>query len=147
MNSYQFSMDKILDWRSDQEDEARNKVSIMNDQLNKEKLILDNLLKESRKIKKESLFSSGVDSYRRHDMYKELLGEKITQQKRRVEQAEQALNEAKEQLVAAHKNKKVMEKLDEKERTRFTQLQKKEEQKQLDEISTLQYGRNILFKH
>lgn len=148
MASYQFSMNKILDWRQDQEEEARNKLRDLKDQLHREKQYLNQLLQESRKVKNESLFSSGIDSYKRHDLYKELIDNKIIQQKQKVEKAQKAVEVGNELLLQAHKDKKVMEKLEEKEREKFNEFQKKEEQKQLDELSTLQYGRNLLYhKH
>lgn len=145
MASYQFSMNKILDWRLDQEEEASTQVKRLEEELHKEEHYLNQLLQESKKVKNQSLFSSGIDSYKRHDMYKELIDGKIIQQKQKVAKAEQAVETAQEALLQAHKDKKVMEKLDEKEREKFAASQKKEEQKQLDELSTLQYGRSLLF--
>lgn len=147
MAAYEFSMNKILDWRQDLEEEARQKLRTLENEKAKEEQVLQRFLKESRQLKSDSLFSSGIDTYKRHDMYKELLGDKIVNQKQRIAKIQKAIDQAQNQLVQAHKDKRVLEKLSEKEHEKFRDVQKKEEQKQLDELSTLQYGRRMLYKY
>lgn len=143
MQNYQFSMDRILDWRTDQEEEARNHLTALQRQLKIEEDKLNQLLRESRKLKSGFSTSSGIDSFRRHDLYKDLLSDKIIHQKQQITQLTKKVQLAQEQLTQAHRDKKVMEKLEEKEFEQFKELQKKEEQKELDEISTLRYSRRL----
>lgn len=145
LQNYRFSMDRILDWRSNQEEEAQNHLHALQNQLNQEKEKLNQLLKESRKLKSGFSTQSGIDTFRRHDLYKDLLNDKIVHQKQRIAQFEKKVSLAQDQLSQAHRDKKVMEKLEEKELAQFKEVQKKEEQKQLDEISTLQYSRRLSF--
>ncbi|MFL2096469.1 flagellar export protein FliJ [Marinilactibacillus psychrotolerans] len=145
MQPYHFSMEKILDWREDLEEIARKEVKNSENRLTKEKQKLESLLKESRKLKSDNLFKSNIDSVRRHSLYKEMLDENIIQQKLVIKNVEAQLSIVRENLAKANKDKRIMEKLEEKERYVHKEAEKKEEQKQLDEISTLQFGRNFTF--
>lgn len=145
MQTYQFSMEKILDWREDLEEVARKEVKNVEVQLMREKQKLESLLKDSRKLKSDNLFKSNIDSVKRHSLYKDLLDDKIIQQKLAIKDVESKLIIVREKLATANKDKRIMEKLEEKERLLHIDIVKKEEQKQLDEISTLQFGRDFAF--
>lgn len=145
MQEYHFSMEKVLDWREDLEDVAQLKVKEKEEAVNLEKNKLDRIIGESRKLKSEQLFHKTIDHLKRHSLYKDLLDEKIIRQRLAVEKAEQALSQSRQELQSAHKDKKVMQKLEEKERLRFNDSIKKKEQSQLDEISTLSFGRPSIF--
>ena len=145
MQENHFSMEKVLDWRGDLEDVAQLKVKEKEEAVNLEKNKLDRIIGESRKLKSEQLFHKTIDHLKRHSLYKDLLDEKIIRQRLAVEKAEQALSQSRKELQSAHKDKKVMQKLEEKERLRFNDSIKKKEQSQLDEISTLSFGRPSLF--
>ncbi|WP_208558990.1 flagellar export protein FliJ [Marinilactibacillus kalidii] len=144
MQAYQFSMGKILDWREDLEEAAQQEVKAVEMKLSKEQQFLETLLKDSRKVKSDNLFKSDINAVRRHSLYKDLLDDKIIQQKNNIHGVENELKITKEKLQLANRNKRMMMKLEEKERFVHSEALKKEEQKQLDEISTLQYGRNIV---
>ncbi|WP_161878916.1 flagellar export protein FliJ [Alkalibacterium sp. MB6] len=143
MQKYVFSMEKVLDWRSDLEGTAQQVVKEKQEIVRLEEEKLKRMTSESRKLKSEKLFYSSIDNLKRHNLYKEVLNDKITQQRLNVEKANQDLVLAMDSLKEAHKDKKVMEKLEEKEHTRYVDLLKKKEQDQLDEISTLSYGRSF----
>lgn len=135
-------MEKILDWRSDTEEEKKKKLAdVQRDKLQQETLLQD-LIQENIKIKNESLSTTRIDILRRQNLYKVLLDERIVQQKNMLDQAEKALENARIELMSAHKDKKVMEKLKEKEYTLVMQQEKNDEQKQLDEMATLSFGRS-----
>ena len=143
MQKYVFSMEKVLDWRSDLESTAQQVVKEKQEVVRLEEEKLKRMTSESRKLKSEKLFYSSIENLKRHNLYKEVLNDKITQQRLNVEKANQDLVLAMDSLKEAHKDKKVMEKLEEKEHTRYVDLLKKKEQDQLDEISTLSYGRSF----
>jgi len=143
MQKYVFSMEKVLDWRSDLEGTAQQVVKEKQEVVRLEEEKLKRMTSESRKLKSEKLFYSSIENLKRHNLYKEVLNDKITQQRLNVEKANQDLVLAMDSLKEAHKDKKVMEKLEEKEHTRYVDLLKKKEQDQLDEISTLSYGRSF----
>jgi len=143
MQKYVFSMEKVLDWRSDLESTAQQVVKEKQEVVRLEEEKLKRMTSESRKLKSEKLFYSSIDNLKRHNLYKEVLNDKITQQRLVLGKAEKDLALALDSLKEAHKDKKVMEKLEEKEHTRYVDLIKKKEQDQLDEISTLSYGRSF----
>lgn len=141
MGNYKFSMEKILDWRSDTEEEKKKKLAeIQREQLQQEDLLHD-LIQENIKIKNESLSTTRIDILRRQNLYKVMLDERIVQQKNLLDKTEKALEAARIELMEAHKDKKVMEKLKEKEYSFVMEQEKSEEQKQLDEMATFSYGR------
>lgn len=145
MQEYRFSMEKVLDWRSDQEDAAQRLVKDKQQIVLNEHEKLERILSESRRIKNENLFQSSLDHLKRHSLYRDMLDEKIIRQRLTLQKAEQDLELSRASLKEAHKDKKVMQKLQEKEKTRYLDDAKKKEQNQLDEISTLGYGRSPIF--
>ncbi|MCC5890182.1 MAG: flagellar export protein FliJ [Alkalibacterium sp.] len=145
MQEYRFSMEKVLDWRSDQEDAAQRFVKEKEDRVSQEEDKLNRIISESRRLKNENLFHKSVDHLKRQNLYKDLLDDKIIKQRLALQTAEQELITARNQLKEAHKDKKVMQKLQEKEHTRFKDTLKKKEQSQLDEIATLSFGRPSLY--
>ena len=145
MPGYRFSMEKVLDWRSDQEDAAQRRVKDKEDKVRIEEDKLNRILTESRRLKNENLFYKNVDELKRQSLYKDLLDNKIIKQRLALQTAEQELTMVRNQLKEAHKNKKVMQKLEEKEHARFKDALKKKEQTQLDEIATLNFGRPMAY--
>ena len=143
MQGYKFSLDKVLDWRSDKEEQAQRKVGELQARKAEEEMKLERLLKESMKLKAESIFAGNVDSMRQQSLYQELTSQRIIQQKLVIEKTEHQIDEAKAALIEAHKEKKVLEKLKEKNHAAYIQEELKAEQHQLDELSVLQFGRSI----
>lgn len=145
MQGYRFSMEKVLDWRSDQEDAAKRLVKDKEDKVRIEEDKLNRIRTESRRLRNENLFYKNVDELKRQNLYKDLLDDKIIKQRLALQTAEQELLMARNKLKEAHKDKKVMEKLEEKEYLRFNDTMKKKEQAQLDEIATLNFGRSMVY--
>ncbi|WP_423189145.1 flagellar export protein FliJ [Alkalibacterium sp. f15] len=145
MQEYRFSMEKVLDWREDLEDVAQLMVKEKIEKVKNENDKLNRIISESRKLKSEQLFHSTIDHLKRHHLYRDLIDEKIIRQRLTVQKADKELEQARIELQVAHKDKKVMQKLEEKERTRHQDTVKKQEQTQLDEISTLSFGRPSIY--
>ncbi|MFL2100351.1 flagellar export protein FliJ [Desemzia sp. FAM 23991] len=143
MASQKFSMEKILDWRSDIEEMAKRTVGQVQVKIEAQKAVLEDLIRENTKIKNDQLTTTKINDLRHQQLYKALLDEKIIQQKNQLDLTQKELEDAQAKLVEAHKDKKVMEKLKEKELWSALELEKKEEQQQLDEIATLSYGRSF----
>ncbi len=138
---YKFSLQNVLDWRRDLEDEAKIKLIQAKERLLKEEQYLQQLIKENVHLKEKAALEKRIHAMRQQDLYKEVLDEKIIQQKLTVEQTEQIVKNAEETLLKAHKDKRVMEKLKEKEKAQYIEKINQEEQKTLDEFSTITYGR------
>ncbi len=143
MAKYQFSMEKVLDWRSDTEEEKKKNLVQVQQSKQQQETILRRLINENIKIKNDSLSTNRIDVLRRQNLYKDMIDEKIIHQKNVVSKAEKEVEVARIELMEAHKDRKVMEKLKEKEYTFTMEQEKQEEQKQLDEMATLSFGKSF----
>lgn len=142
---FKFSLDNVLEWREDQEEAAKLNVSLVENELLKEKNKLQSLVNENIRLKEKSIFTVNVHHMRQEDLYKALLEEQIIQQKLVVERVEADLAEEKEKLLAAHKDRRIMEKLEERELESHKEEIDSAEQKQLDEFGTINFGRTAYF--
>lgn len=143
MASQTFSMEKILDWRSDLEETAKRKVAQVQVKLDAQQAVLEDLIRENIKVKNDRLKINKINDMRHQQLYQALLDEKIIHQKNQLDLTQKELEAAQAELLEAHKDRKVMEKLKEKELWTTAELIKKEEQQQLDEIATLSFGRAL----
>lgn len=137
-------MEKILGWRFDQEDEARLQVANLKEKWDRENQHLQSLIKENIKIKNDNLKNIHIQTLRYNDYYKMIVDEKIIQQKNIMDETQAQISIANEQLLEAHKNRKAMEKLKEKELTAVEEELKRIEQMQLDEFATMSYKQRVL---
>ena len=142
---FKFSLNNVLEWREDQEEAAKLNVSLVENELLKEKNKLQSLVNENIRLKEKSIFTVNVHHMRQEDLYKALLEEQIIQQKLVVERVEADLAEEKEKLLAAHKDRRIMEKLEERELESYKEEIDSTEQKQLDEFATINFGRTAYF--
>lgn len=136
-------MEKVLDWRSDTEEEKKKNLVQVQQSKQQQETILRRLINENIKIKNDSLSTNRIDVLRRQNLYKDMIDEKIIHQKNIVSKAEKEVEMARIELMEAHKDRKVMEKLKEKEYTFTMEQEKQEEQKQLDEMATLSFGKSF----
>ena len=136
-------MEKILDWRMDLEEQARLKVTQLKERLQTENHYLQELIKENRRVKNEVVDNVHIQSLRYNDYYKLVIDEKIIQQKNKMDLTRAEINAAQNKLISAHTDRKAMEKLKEKEYTFTMEQEKHEEQKQLDEMATLSFGKSF----
>lgn len=141
--NYTFSMEKVLDWRSDTEEEKKKNLAQVQQNKLQQETILQRLIGENIKIKNDSLTTSRIDVLRRQNLYKDMIDEKIIHQKNVVNKAEKNVEVARIALMEAHKDRKVMEKLREKEYTFTMEQEKQDEQKQLDEMAALSFGKSF----
>ena len=90
-------------------------------------------------MKHEQMKLTEIHTLRYNHHLKGLIDEKIVIQKNAIDQAQSDMDRLQEALLQAHKDRKIMEKLKERESVQVLEQVKSEEQKQLDEIATLQY--------
>lgn len=138
---YRFSLQNVLDWRAEQEDEAKLNMIHAKKELEHQEAYLQKLIRENIQLKEKSVLNNRVDSMRQDDLYKRVLNEKIIQQKLIVEQATHDVERAEEQLVKSYQEKKVMEKLKEKDHQSYIDEVNAIEQKDLDEFATITFSR------
>lgn len=138
---YKFSLQNVLEWREGQEDEAKLNLIQAKNTLEQEQNYLQKLIRENIHLKETSMLNKRVDVMRQDDLYREVLNEKIIQQKLIVEQSEHDVTLAERKLLKAYQDKKVMEKLKEKEKEAYYAEIEANEQKNLDEFATMTFGR------
>lgn len=141
MNGYKFSLQNVLDWRREQEDEMKLKYIQTENEQQQQERYLQQLINENIHLKEKVAATKEINIMRQQDLYKEVLDEKIIQQRLVVDRAKQATKEAEEMLLNAYKDKKVMEKLKEKESEQYFEDLKHQEQQVLDEFATITFGR------
>lgn len=142
MKKKQFSMEKILEWRITEEDNARKSVLQAQSKMQQHQQQLIRLVNENTKLKHEQMKLTEISTLRYNHHLKGLIDEKIIIQKNAIDQAQSEMNQLQETLIQAHKDRKIMEKLKERESVQVLAHEKSEEQKQLDEIASLQYKKS-----
>lgn len=138
---YKFSLQNVLEWREGQEDEAKLDLIQAKNTLEQEQNYLQKLIRENIHLKETSMLNKRVEVMRQDDLYRKVLNEKIIQQKLIVEQTEHDVTLAERKLLKAYQDKKVMEKLREKEEEAYYAEIEANEQKNLDEFATMTFGR------
>jgi flagellar protein FliJ len=132
-------MEKVLEYRSNMEKTKVEDYANINILLNKEKEHLDNL--ESEYNSKTKKTATNVSEMKIQLMYKEKLKKQLSSQKKKVDEISTNLEDARGNLIEARKDRKIMEKLKEKDKEKFDAVAASNEQKELDDISIMKYAR------
>lgn len=139
MKSYKFSMESILNLRENEEkDTMENLVKVQN-QLETQKAILRDLIMAEEDARKNKSKCDDIHQLRHQNLYKEKLEEEIQRQDELIDTISLKFEEARLELIEAQKNRKVMEKLKEKDMEEYIADLRYVEQKELDEMAILKY--------
>ena len=139
MKSYNFSMERVLQWRESLEKSSMEKFATVQNELNHEKYILNELYKEFEAIKEKGLKCKNINELKQVQFYKQDIEDKIEMQKEIIEKKSEELEAMRLELVEAQKDRKIMEKLKERDYTDYQNEVKAVEQKQLDEMAVLKF--------
>ena len=134
-------MEKILDLRINKEKDVMTKFATLQNELHQQKLVLSDLENELDCLNKEGYKSVDVNQLKFNNLYKQNLENQINVQNERIEGTSIELEEMRLELISAQKDRKIMEKLKEKDFTLYTNNLKAIEQKELDEIAIQKYKR------
>ena len=147
MAKFKFRLEKVLDLRKKKEEERERELAELKKLLAKEEQFLQQLQREStalrRKIARlqdENDRSLDIEELLRHSDYLEHLRDKILSQIETVKQVISDVENKRQELVEASKEKKVIEKLKEQQYKRFRTAVEEWEQRTLDEIGTSNYS-------
>ena len=140
MKSYKFSMEKVLELRTNKEKTSMEYFASMQRDLMKEKSKLLELEREEDSIKLKSNQCKNIIDLRQLYLCKEWLEKKIQAQLKRIEESIQNLEKARQELISAQKDRKIIEKLKEKDYASYQDNEKLVEQKNLDEVAVLKYA-------
>ena len=138
MNSYNFQLENILEWRSKIEKEVVEKFALVQRELEDQKEILNKLILEHTEAKKNKRCRT-IFEMQQQFIYIEDLEEKMDSKVIHIDKIKIKLEKARQELLEAQKDRKVMENLKERDFERHMHEVKHKEQNELDEIGTLRY--------
>ena len=139
MKSYKFSMEKVLELRANKEKTSMENFAFMQRDLMKQKSKLMELRAEEDSIKLKSNRYKNIVELRQLHLYKESLEKRIQTQLKCIEESSQNLEKARLELISDQKDRKIIEKLKEKDFEAYQDSEKAIEQKNLDEMAMLKY--------
>jgi len=146
MAKFNFKLQSVLDLKIQMEDNKKNEFGSAVQKLEYEKKVLENIKHEKEKnidvFGNELKNKAKVSTIRQINNYICLLGQKIEVQKENVNKASDIVDKKREELLEAVKERKIMDKLKEKEYCLFLKQELKEEQKIIDEIISFKHSTN-----
>ena len=117
------------------------KFTVTQNELIHEKTILSALTKEYEITKVKGLSYKNINELRQLQLYKQTLEDKIDYQNQVIYKKNKELEEIRLELIAAQKDRKIMEKLKERDYTKYQHEMLAFEQKELDEMAVLKFKR------
>lgn len=138
MRSYNFSLEKILNLRESREKEIIENMGKIQNELNKQEEVLKSLQRDIENIN-NSNFKNVMDLQYK-SLCKSKIKEDIDLQKEVINSKVTELERVRKDLIEAQKDRKVMEKLKEKDKEKYFSKIRYEEQKELDEIAVLKFN-------
>lgn len=140
MGVYKFSLEKVLEWRLNTEKETAKKFAIKQSELTYQEEVLNKLIDQYENIKKEVLKKINIRDLKQEHLLKQKIEDKIEEQIELIKNIEKQAEELRLELLEAQKNRKIMEKLKEKDYNKYMDHLMSEEQKHLDEMAVLRFG-------
>lgn len=146
MAVYKFRLQKLLDYKESLEQEKKNQLSIAVKRLEEEKnkiLELKSMLKsmdskfhqktsEGLSVNKLKILANYIDYYKR----------RIKEQKIKIKMAEDYVSICREELIKASREKKMIEKLKDKNYNKFLYNEQKNEEKLVDDLVSYKESSN-----
>lgn len=143
MKVFNYGLQNILDYRTDMEEDEKNKFSVILKEFNREEEKLKSLQEKLDK----ALFSSinrnknDVIEQKNFQHYMHFLREKIEIQRQLLKEIKGRLEAKKQEVALAQKERKVMEKLKNKAFNNYKVEMNKIEQRTIDELALYSYMR------
>lgn len=142
---FQYSLDSVLEYRKKIEDNKKEKFMMENkeflDETNLLEGIYDTYNKAMQELKSKVKFS--LEEQKSYMQYITNLQKKMETQRIRVSDCSRKCDMARLELGHAQKDRKIMEKLEEKELSRYKKETKQKEEKELNEIASIEYVRRM----
>lgn len=146
MKAFEFRLQTKLDLTCRQEELAKEEVFLKQQIFNKEWDLLNQLIRQMQELN-DSLRNQSGQSLRIVELiiskdFQKLLRELLNKQEARVNEAEKALDKAREVLIEKIKERKTLEKLREKEFQEYRQEFVRIEQSLIDEVALGRFWRS-----
>lgn len=139
MKSYQFKMEKVLEYRENVEKAKVEDYTRIHYKLMKEQEALKRLQDTLEEKKKEK--TKDLNSMKLGFLYKEKLKAEVSRQTDRVAAMEKKAEAAQTVLIEARKDRKIMEMLKEKDQEKHRLDLLNTEQKELDDLNIMRYAK------
>lgn len=138
--SFKFNMQKVLDYREQLEEEAKVKLAKAEHELEIAEKNLKRLQKEFAAAQEASMgkVMQSADRWL-HDQFMKGLKNDITQAGLQTRMARQIADEARKLVAARSLDRKILEKLKQKQNQKYIKSENKQEQNFNDEIATIRY--------
>lgn len=133
MEKFQFSLEKILDYRWIQENEAKREYASAQKALNEQEEILKQLIAEKGELME--IRETTVNRMQIQQWYLLDLNQKLTETVQTINEFKHFVELKLQAYITAQKERKVLEKLSEKQMAEHQLAVNREEQKMLDEMA------------
>ncbi len=133
MEKFQFSLEKILDYRWIQENEAKREYASAQKALNEQEEILKQLIAEKGELME--IRETTVNRMQIQQWYLLDLNQKLTETVQTINEFKRFVELKLQAYITAQKERKVLEKLSEKQMAEHQLAVNREEQKMLDEMA------------
>lgn len=134
---FNFKLEKVLNYKENIEGYKKNLYGTVQEKLNKEEDRLKYINQYKKNLENEKSISATktkVGNLLMYNNYIKDISKKIENQEKLVIETRKELEEAKEEMIIAVKEKKIFEKLKEKEYEKHLYEMEKEEEKQIDSL-------------
>lgn len=135
MEAYKFSLESVLEWRTDKEKNVLEQLSKIQREFQDKNEILDRLIREFTNANKKAGKYKSINELQRHNLYVENIEERIEEQRNILKMIEERIDNTMDSLLEAKKDRRIIEKLKEKNYKLYLDELKKREQKELDEAA------------
>lgn len=139
MQAYKFSLEKILEWRKKKEKAEVEKLALVQKELHKEEESLEKLTNEHDAAKDKILSYRNIQKIQQQRLYINTLEEKKLAKELLIQELEEKLEKVRQALLLAQRDKKVIERLKEKDFEAYRDSMASLMQKELDEAAILRY--------
>ena len=139
MKSYSFSMEKVLEWRQNIKKDTKEKFSVAQSILSLQQADLEEMKARAKKLNERSKPCKNIEELKQKDFYKVHLVKKVERQKELIKKSKEELEQLRMELVQVQKDRKIMEKLKEKDITAYEKSLRGIEQKEIDEMAVMKY--------
>lgn len=136
-------MAKVLNWRESQEESAKkNFLQKRIEQMEQESILAD-IVMASQELKVSTTNFTNVNTLRQQHLYKNYLEEQIILQEKNLEKVSHETEAELQVFIGAQKDRKILEKLKERQYEAHLNEEKRQEQKDLDEMGTLRFQSSV----
>ncbi|MGF7057168.1 flagellar export protein FliJ [Brassicibacter mesophilus] len=137
MEKFTFRLEKVLDYKERVEDLNKAEYSKANKKLNEELVVLEDYISERKRLTNErniNVDSISINDLKSYNIYLNSMNSRIVNQQKVVEKTQKITENARKVLIQSTKEKKMLQKLKNRDYNDYQYLNKKEEEKITDQF-------------